>query len=105
METTKKTNRQLVCDIIAAVHPEVDVSDDETIFGIIYDDYEQYADVVARREEAIRQAENEAYIKGRNSAIEEGLVTKEVGDGIPALGGAHIAHEAAHTSIFDIANY
>ena len=105
MENTEitKTNRQLVADILGAVHPESDLSDEETLFGIIYNDYEEYARVIEEREKDIKAAEEAAELRGRNAAIEESLITRPVGDGVPALSGANIQASHKPASIFDIA--
>lgn len=98
-----KTNRELVADILEAVHPESDLNDEETLFGIIYNDYEEYARVLDEREKDIKAAEEAAELRGRNAAIEEGLIPRPIGDGVPALGGANIPMNHAPASIFDIA--
>lgn len=105
MESTEisKTNRQLVSDILGAVHPESDLSDEETLFGIIYNDYEEYARVLEEREKDIKAAEEAAELRGRNAAIEESLLPHPAGDGVPALGGTSIPVSHTPTSIFDIA--
>lgn len=100
---TTKTNRQLVADILEAVHPESDLNDEETLFGIIYNDYEEYAKVLEDREKDIKAAEDAAELRGRNAAIEEGMLIRPASDGVPALGGANIPVSHSPASIFDIA--
>ena len=99
----QKTNRQLVADILGAVHPELDLDNDDEIFGIIYNDYEEYARVLEEREKDIADAEAKAELRGRNAAIEESMLPRHDSDGVPTLGGANAPAPQAPTSIFDIA--
>lgn len=99
-----KTARQLVEEILRPLHPDADLADDETLFAIIYDDYDAYADTIRERERELREAEIAGEIKGRNEQISRMMNTSDPGDGIPLLRGAHLFPSVSGSSIFDIAD-
>lgn len=103
MEEQKQTrsSKELVADTIASVHPEADLTDEEVLFGIIWDDYEKYAELIASREGDIEQALAEGERRGREAAVEERRQVR--GDGVPVLGGAPLADPGRANSIFDLA--
>lgn len=99
-QVTTKTNRELVTEIIASVHPEADLADEEVLFGIISDDYEKYAEIITSREEDIEKA----YADGERHAREDMEREREAqGDGVPALGGTTPCDIVPGNSIFDLA--
>lgn len=91
----------MITDIIASVHPEADLSDEEVLFGIIFDDYEKYAELIASREEDIENAAAEGEQRAR-AAGEQARESRE-GDGVPVLGGVSLAEPRRPDSIFDLA--
>lgn len=100
-QTPPRTNKEMITDIIASVHPEADIADEEVLFGIIYDDYEKYAELIASREEDMEKAMAEGERKAREA--EKEARHESGGDGVPALGGATLSGIAPGSSIFDLA--
>lgn len=98
---TVKTCKELVTDIIASVHPEADLTDEEVLFGIISDDYEKYADLISSREEDIEKALAEGERRAREAVREERR--ESGGDGVPVLGGTTLSDPGSPNTIFDLA--
>ncbi|MDE6694076.1 MAG: hypothetical protein K2K05_11895 [Muribaculaceae bacterium] len=91
----------MVTDIIASVHPEADLNDEEVLFGIICDDYEKYADLISSREEDIARAVSEG--EERALSARDRQQWQSPTDGVPALGGATLSDPKASGTIFDLA--
>ncbi len=100
-QTQPRSNKEMITDIIASVHPEADLSDEEVLFGIIYDDYEKYAELISSREEEIEKAKAEGRRLGREALREE--VRVDGGDGVPSLGGITLSDPRSANTIFDLA--
>lgn len=100
-QTQPRTNKEMIADIIASVHPEADLSDEEVLFGIIYDDYEKYAELITSREEDIEKARAEGERLAREAVRED--LHEAGGDGVPALGGITLSDPRSANTIFDLA--
>ncbi len=100
-QQTPRTNKEMITDIIASVHPEADLADEEVLFGIIYDDYEKYAELIASREEDIEKAREEGERDAREK--DKGECREAGGDGVPALGGITLSDPRSANTIFDLA--
>lgn len=90
----------MITEIIASVHPEADLNDEEVLFGIICDDYEKYAELITSREADVEKA----LAEGERRALEKMTAPRPAdGDGVPALGGTTLCDFTPGNSIFDLA--
>lgn len=97
-----ESKRAFLERMLHEVSPDVDFSDDDTLFSRIIDDYAQYAALIEEFDAKVKEAE----IRGRNARIDELMAQTEkppLSDGLPNLGGNEVYAPRHPETLFDLA--